>query len=84
MTEAIIVATLMEPAMAAGRELLSLPSTVKWLEVRADLTGDLDSAWLRDHFDGKLLYTLRSQAEGGSFQQERKALINLSQLCHRL
>ncbi|HYX24349.1 MAG TPA: type I 3-dehydroquinate dehydratase, partial [Thermoanaerobaculia bacterium] len=39
---------------------------VDWLEVRGDLVGDLDPAALRS-FPGKLLYTLRSRAEGGAF-----------------
>ena len=37
------------------------------LEVRADLLGDLDPAPLRARFAGRLLYTLRSRAEGGAF-----------------
>jgi 3-dehydroquinate dehydratase/shikimate dehydrogenase len=36
------------------------------VEVRADLTGDLDPAALRSRFSCPLLYTLRSTAEGGS------------------
>jgi len=40
---------------------------VEWLEVRGDLVGDLDPAGLRV-FPGKLLYTLRSRAEGGNFE----------------
>lgn len=39
---------------------------VDWLEVRADLVGDLDAARLRRLFSGKILYTLRSRAEGGA------------------
>ena len=35
------------------------------LEVRADLVGALDVDWLRERFAGELLYTLRSEAEGG-------------------
>ncbi len=35
------------------------------LEVRADLVGEVDPDWLREHFRGELLYTLRSRAEGG-------------------
>ena len=41
---------------------------VAWLEVRGDLVGDLDPAPLRKAFPGKLLYTLRSRAEGGAFE----------------
>jgi 3-dehydroquinate dehydratase / shikimate dehydrogenase len=67
MTEATIVATLMTPLKYAGEELLSLPATVKWLQVRADVVGDINPDWLRKHFDGKLIYTLRSREEHGGF-----------------
>jgi 3-dehydroquinate dehydratase/shikimate dehydrogenase len=67
MTEATIVATLMEPLKYAGEELLSLPITVKWLQIQADVVGDINPDWLRKHFDGKLIYTLRSREEHGAF-----------------
>ncbi len=51
----------------AGGELAALPPGVDWLEVRADLVGDVDAAALRERFDGRLLYTLRSAAEKGAF-----------------
>ena len=35
------------------------------LEVRDDLIKGLDPGWLRSHFSGDLLYTLRSREEGG-------------------
>jgi 3-dehydroquinate dehydratase/shikimate dehydrogenase len=38
---------------------------VRCVEVRADLTGDIDPRSLRGGFTGSLLYTLRSTAEGG-------------------
>jgi 3-dehydroquinate dehydratase/shikimate dehydrogenase len=41
---------------------------VDWLEVRGDLVGDLDPEPLRRRFSGKLLYTLRSRAEGGGWE----------------
>ena len=65
----------MAPPSIDGEEISSLPGAVKCLEVRADLAGDLDADWLRSHFKGNLLYTLRSKAEGGSFEgsgQERR------------
>lgn len=68
MAQAIIVATLVTPPSGDGEELSTLPSTVKWLEVRADLVGDIDADWLRTHFDGNLIYTLRSKVEGGNFE----------------
>lgn len=67
MTEATLVATLIAPPATDGKELTALANSTKWLEVRADLVGDLNPAWLRAHFPGNLLYTLRSTAEGGQF-----------------
>ncbi|MEZ5332358.1 MAG: type I 3-dehydroquinate dehydratase [Thermoanaerobaculia bacterium] len=58
-----MVATLMEPP--AGDTLDRLAEVADVLEVRADAAGDLDPAALRERFPGKLLYTLRSRAEGG-------------------
>jgi 3-dehydroquinate dehydratase/shikimate dehydrogenase len=79
MNEAAIVATLMTPLKYAGEDLSSLPVTVKWLEVRADVAGDVNPDWLRKLFDGKLIYTLRSQEEHGGFvgygwQRQRRLL----------
>lgn len=67
MADATIVATLMAPLTVGGEELASLPESVKWLEVRADLVGDISPDWLRARFSGNLIYTLRSKAEGGDF-----------------
>jgi 3-dehydroquinate dehydratase/shikimate dehydrogenase len=36
--------------------------------VRADLVGDLDPAWVRNFFPGRLLYSLRSSSAGGAFE----------------
>jgi len=58
-----MVASLTEPPSAGGEEIARLAGVAGWLEVRADLVGDLDPAWLRDRFPGRLLYTLRSRAE---------------------
>ncbi len=62
-----LVASLTTPPSADGEEIRRLPAGVGWLEVRADLVGDVDPGWLRERFDGGLIYTLRSRAEGGSF-----------------
>ena len=67
MPEAVLVATLAAPPAADGSDLAALPPAVRCLEVRADLVGDLDPDWLRSHFPGELLYTLRSAAEEGGF-----------------
>ncbi len=63
----ILVATLTAPPGAA--ELAALAGRADVLEVRADLTGELDPEWLRGRFPGELLYTLRSRAEGGAAEQ---------------
>ncbi len=63
---ATLVASLTEAPSASGNEVHALSSQADVLEVRADLVGDIDVAWLRERFDGELLYTLRSVAEGGS------------------
>lgn len=55
-----LIATLLEPPSLDGAELSALPESVEWLEVRADLSGDIDPEWLRNHFRGKLLYSLRT------------------------
>ncbi|HEV8487508.1 MAG TPA: type I 3-dehydroquinate dehydratase [Blastocatellia bacterium] len=82
MAEAILVATLKVPPSSDGGDLLKLASVAGWLEVRADLVGWLDPAWLRSKFPGRLLYTLRSREEGGSFDgtndERRQSLIRAS------
>src|SRR5205807_7776976 len=45
-----------------------LPVAVSWLQIRADLTGDIPATWLRNHFPGNLLYSLRSRSCGGRFK----------------
>lgn len=70
---ATVVASLTEPPAADGSDLAALAGSADWLEVRADLVGDLDPDWLRAHFPGELLYTLRSTFEGGAFEGSRDA-----------
>ena len=60
---AVLVATLTEKP--SDEALSALSGRVQILEVRADLVGELDPDRLRANFDGELLYTLRSRAEGG-------------------
>lgn len=66
MKKTTLVATLTSPPSDSGDELPR--EGVEYLEVRADLVGKIDPDWLRDRFPGKLLYTLRSRAEGGGFE----------------
>ena len=67
-----LVASITTPPSADGAEIRRLPEGVGFLEVRADLVGDLDPDWLRQRFAGELIYTLRSRAEGGSFEGGKK------------
>lgn len=78
MAEASLIATLVTPPSASAAELTALPDSVEWLEVRADVVGDLDPEWLRNHFRGRLLYSLRSRDEGGNCSD------SLHQRRHRL
>jgi 3-dehydroquinate dehydratase / shikimate dehydrogenase len=66
MAKATLIATLTEAP--TPEQILSIPASVDWIEVRADLTGDLNAAWLRQHFPGRLLYSLPSAANEGRFE----------------
>jgi 3-dehydroquinate dehydratase/shikimate dehydrogenase len=72
MDRAILVASLTETPSDDGREIAALAGKADWLEVRADLVGDLDPDWLRQRFPGRLMYTLRSRAEWGAFEGSRE------------
>jgi 3-dehydroquinate dehydratase/shikimate dehydrogenase len=65
-----MVAVLSERPRPDGVELRALAAGADALEVRADLVGDLDPHWLRQHFPGTLVYALRSVEEGGQFSGE--------------
>ncbi len=71
-TRATLVATAAEPDALRQPVLERLATTADWLEVRADLVGDVDPEPLRAHFPGRLLYTLRSRAEGGAHSGPRE------------
>ena len=64
---ATLVATVTTVPAGGIESLAADLAGVAWLEVRADLVGDLDPAGLR-FFPGRLLYTLRSRAESGAFE----------------
>ena len=72
-----MVASLTEAPSASGDEVRVLSEQADCLEVRADLVGDVDVEWLRERFAGELLYTLRSEAEGGraTVDPERRAAL---------
>ena len=76
---ATLVATVTTLPDGSFAPLASELEGIDWLEIRADLVGDLDAARLARLFAGKLLYTLRSRAEGGgsegSPERRRKRLI---------
>jgi len=59
-----LVAALATPSTTVLRDIQRLPRDVTWLQVRADLTGDISATWLHRYFPGKLLYTLRSRHRG--------------------
>ncbi len=67
-----LVASMTTPPSADGAEIRRLPDRVGYLEVRADLVGEIDPDWLRERFAGELIYTLRSRAEGGLFEGGKK------------
>jgi 3-dehydroquinate dehydratase/shikimate dehydrogenase len=60
---ATVVATLAAPPRegSSGR----IAPGADWLELRADLAGEVQADCLRGAFPGRLLYTLRSAAHGG-------------------
>lgn len=62
MTQTSLIATLLAPPSQNGVELTHLPDSVQWLEVRADLAGELDTDWVRDHFSGRLIYSFRNDS----------------------
>ncbi|HET7113917.1 MAG TPA: type I 3-dehydroquinate dehydratase, partial [Pyrinomonadaceae bacterium] len=62
MTQTSLIATLLSPPSANGIELSRLPESVQWLEVRADLIGELDPDWLRNHFRGRIIYSFKSDS----------------------
>jgi 3-dehydroquinate dehydratase/shikimate dehydrogenase len=71
-----LVAAVTTPSSAV--EIQGIPKEVSWLQIRADLIGDIPADWLRSHFRGRLLYTLRTCSAGGKFDRssgERKRRI---------
>jgi len=73
MARASLIATLSAPPSTGGADLTALADAVEWLEVRADVVGDIDPDWLRDHFKGKLLYSLRTSDEPNRLERLKTA-----------
>lgn len=73
MARAVLIATLLDPPSPQGAELSALPDSVEWLDVRADRTGDIDPEWLRNHFRGRLLYSLKTHEDPDRRQRLEKA-----------
>jgi 3-dehydroquinate dehydratase / shikimate dehydrogenase len=73
MAHASLIATLIDPPSPDGAELTALPDSVEWLEVRADLLGDIDPEWLRSHFRGRLLYSLKTHETPDRHQRLKTA-----------
>ena len=76
MAAVAVVAALATPLTPTLREIEDLPQGVTWLQVRADLAGDVSVNRLRAHFGGRLLYTLRTSRQGANFhgtERERHA-----------
>jgi 3-dehydroquinate dehydratase / shikimate dehydrogenase len=75
-----VVAAVASPPSA--ETIRKLPEAVSWLQVRADLSGDIPAAWLRNHFPGNLLYSLRNRSCGGTFDgswnERRSRLLSAS------
>ena len=71
-----LVAVVNSLAPTLGDTLAMVPEPVRWLEVRADLVGDIEPDRVRKHFRGQLLYTLRSSAEGGACHDSEKTRLH--------
>jgi 3-dehydroquinate dehydratase / shikimate dehydrogenase len=76
---ATIAASITDISAVSSPDFAALPHYIQWLELRGDLLGDLELPPIRSRFSGKIVYTLRSTAEGGSFdgsQDERLARLS--------
>jgi len=53
-------------------EIEEISKHIAWLQIRSDLIGDIPADWLRSHFSGRLLYTLRTTSSGGRFDRSQE------------
>jgi 3-dehydroquinate dehydratase / shikimate dehydrogenase len=67
---ATIAASITDISAAGWPDCDALPPYIRWLEVRSDLTGDLEPGLTRK-FHGEVVYTLRNTASGGAFHGSR-------------
>ena len=65
----LVAAVTMPPSAGTIREI---PASINWLQIRSDLIGDIPADWLRSHFPGRLLYTLRTCSSGGRFDRSNE------------
>lgn len=84
MAHTSLVATLLAPPSPDGTDLTELPDNVEWLEVRADAVGEIDPDWLRNHFKGRLLYSLRTQDGHDQFANRAQRLKAAARLYDRI
>jgi 3-dehydroquinate dehydratase / shikimate dehydrogenase len=61
-----LIAALRRADTAAMARLRMLPPAVGTIDLRADLTGDIDPARIREHCRCRVIYSLRSRAQGGT------------------
>ena len=60
-----VVVTLGISSPASLARLRALPSAAGTINLRADLAGDIDAAHIHQHCACRLIYSLRSHAQGG-------------------
>ena len=78
MSRATLIATISAPTSQDGRELAALSSFADWLEVRAGCNGlgQADPDWLRSHFEGGLVFSLRGEeGRSGACGDDRRRML---------
>jgi 3-dehydroquinate dehydratase/shikimate dehydrogenase len=80
MDRVAVIASITSPLSGDTREIVGLPKDVTWIQLRADLVGDIPAEWLRSCFSGQLIYSLRSSETGGAFhgsafERQRRLLV---------
>jgi 3-dehydroquinate dehydratase/shikimate dehydrogenase len=63
MTPASLIATLSGTPSPDGQALAALPQCVEFLELRADLVNQISPEWVRNHFQGQVLYELNLERD---------------------